>query len=133
VAVGYVAGARLGQLGYPSLGTTLWGVALAALPMALGLAALAAARGLPSAGAAAWGSVAWLAVGTSILGYLGWYWALARGGIARIATIQFLQPLSGLGLAVVLLGEQPTLATFGATVPIILGVVIVQRRSGRGR
>ena len=49
-----------------------------------------------------------LAVVTSIVGYIGWYWALDRGGIQRIATLQFLQPLSGFVLAVVVLGDHVT-------------------------
>ena len=59
---------------------------------------------MPHADAAAWGSVLILAVLVSVLGYIGWYWALARGGISRIASTQFTEPLFGVPLAVVLLG-----------------------------
>ena len=59
-----------------------------------------------------------LAVVTSILGYVGWYWALDRGGIARIATLQFLQPVSGFVLAAVVLGES-------VTVPIAVGSALI--------
>ena len=76
---------------------------------------------MPQAGATAWGAVLFLAVVTSILGYLGWYWALDRGGIARIATLQFLQPVSGFVLAALVLGEN-------VTVPIAVG-----QRADRGR
>ena len=62
--------------------------------------------GVPEADATAWGAVVFLAVVTSILGYVGWYWALDRGGIARIATLQFLQPLSGFALAAIVLDER---------------------------
>ena len=55
-----------------------------------------------------------LAIVTSIIGYIGWYWALAKGGISRIATIQFFQPISGLILAAILLGEQLTLPLAGS-------------------
>jgi drug/metabolite transporter (DMT)-like permease len=72
--------------------------------------------------------VAFIAWVTSILGYVGWYWALAHGGIARIGTIQFLQPLSGLVLAFFLLGERPTYILAVATVMILGGVVIAWRR-----
>ena len=65
------------------------------------------------AGAKAWGAVVFLAVVTSILGYVGWYWALDRGGIARIATLQFLQPVSGFVLAAIVLGENVTRADRG--------------------
>ena len=64
---------------------------------------------------------------TSVVGYIGWYWALDRGGIARISTLQFLQPLSGFALAVVVLGDSvtPTIAVGAAA--IVCGVVIAQR------
>jgi drug/metabolite transporter (DMT)-like permease len=127
VTAGYVAGARLGQLGYRSLATTLWGVALSALVVAPALAALTATRGWPHAGPAAWGSVAFLAVVTSIVGYVGWYWALARGGIARIAVVQFLQPFSGLVLAALVLGERFTAALAAASAAILAGIWIAMR------
>ena len=76
----------------------------------------------------AWGAVGFLAWVTSILGYIGWYWALGHGGIARMGTLQFMQPLSGLVLAFFLLGERPTLPLGIATVLILLGVVTARRR-----
>jgi drug/metabolite transporter (DMT)-like permease len=128
VAAGYVAGARLAQTGYSSLATTLWGVALAAILSAFFTAALVVRTGWPSAGWLPWGAVIYMASVTSIIGYVGWYWALARGGIARIATIQFLQPVSGLILAALLLGERMTLPLLAASIVILAGVWIAQRR-----
>ncbi len=128
VAAGYVAGARLAQGGYSSLATTLWGVALAALVSAILMAASVARGGWPSAGWLSWGAVLYLASVTTILGYVGWYWALARGGIARIATIQFFQPVSGLILAALLLGERMTGGLLAASIVILAGVWIAQRR-----
>lgn len=135
-SAGYVAGARLAQAKYASLGTTLWGIAFASLVLlpALPFASGPSAQGawllgfLPAASPLAWGAVAFIAWITSILGYMGWYWALAQGGIARIGTIQFLQPLSGLVLAFFLLGERPTIILALATVMILGGVVIAWRR-----
>ena len=60
--------------------------------------------------------------------YIGWYWALAHGGIQRIATIQFLQPFSGLLIAAWLLGEQFTLPLIAASIAILAGVAITQKR-----
>jgi drug/metabolite transporter (DMT)-like permease len=128
VATGYVAGARLGQAGYRSLATTFWGVALAAMAVAPVFAGLVATQGWPAAQWPAWSSVLFLAVVTSIVGYIGWYWALAAGGIQRIATIQFFQPVSGLVLAVLLLGEQFTLPLLAASAAILAGVTIAQKR-----
>lgn len=127
VSAGYVAGAMLPPRGLSSLATTLWGVLLGTvvlLPLSVGLLAR---DGVPHAGATAWGAVLFLAVVTSILGYLGWYWALDRGGISRIATMQFLQPVSGVVLAAVVLSEKvnPPIAVGGALV--VMGIVIAQR------
>jgi drug/metabolite transporter (DMT)-like permease len=127
VSLGYVAGALLGVEGYRSLATTFWGVVVgAALVAPLG-AGLLAADGWPDAGAAAWASVAFLAIVTSILGYVGWYWALARGGIARIATVQFVQPFSGVALAALVLGERITVPLGLAGVAVLAGIALAQR------
>ncbi len=128
VAAGYVAGARLAQTGYGSLATTLWGVTLAATVSTVLMAATVGRGGWPSAGWLSWSAVIYLASVTTILGYIGWYWALARGGIARIGTIQFFQPVSGLILAALLLGERMTLALLAASAVILAGVWIAQRR-----
>jgi len=77
--------------------------------------------------------VIFLATVTSIVGYVGWYWALARGGIQRIATIQFLQSISGLILAAWLLGEEFTLPLVIASIAILAGVTITQRRPAATR
>ena len=124
---GYVAGARLSQAGYASLGATLWGIMAAALAVAPALP-LALGGTLPAASPIAWASMAYLALVVSILGYVGWYWALGRGGIARMGTMQFLQPISGLALAFLLLGERPTATLALAAVLILAGVIVARRR-----
>lgn len=126
-SVGYVAGARLSQRGYPSLPTTLWGVGLAAVLLAPAAVWSFAAHGVPHAGAAAWGSVLILALVTSIVGYIAWYWALAKGGISRIAGVQFTQPLFGLALAAIVLGERPAPLMLVAAAAILSGAWMVQR------
>jgi drug/metabolite transporter (DMT)-like permease len=130
-AVGYVAGARLTQRGYPATSTTLWGVSFSAV-LLLPLGAWSLARtGIPHAGGAAWGSLLVLALLTSVLGYIAWYWALAKGGISRIASIQFTQPLFGIALAAVVLGERPAPATAVAAVGILVGAWLVLRAGAR--
>ena len=127
VSAGYVAGALLVPRGFSSAATTYWGVmlgAVALVPLAL---VLLAVQGLPRAGAASWGAVLFLAIVTSIVGYVGWYWALARGGIARIAPVQFLQPLSGLVLAALVLGERLTWPLAVGAAAVIAGVAIARR------
>jgi len=82
-------------------------------------------KGLPQAGVGAWGSVLVLAVLTSVLGYVAWYWALAMGGISRIASIQFTQPLFGIFLAGVVLGEWPAPLTALAALGVLAGARMV--------
>ncbi len=95
--------------------------------------ALVAADGAPHAGAQAWAAVLFLAVFTSIVGYVGWYWALAHGGIQRIATIQFIQPISGIALAALVLGERLTPALGVAAAIVLTGVwVATSRRAATG-
>lgn len=127
VSAGYVAGAMLPPRGLSSRSTTLWGILLGTIVVAPLTVALFAHDGVPDAGPKAWGAVLFLAVVTSILGYIGWYWALDRGGIARIATLQFLQPISGFVLAALVLGEHVTLPIAIGSALIVGGVVIAQR------
>lgn len=127
VSSGYVAGALLVPRGVSSATTTYWGVILAALVLAPLGVGLAAGGHVSGGDAASWAAVLFLAVMVSIVGYVGWYWALARGGITRMAPLMFLQPISGLLLAALVLGEHlsPVLAVGAAA---ILGGVAVARR-----
>ncbi|TLM98805.1 MAG: EamA family transporter, partial [Actinobacteria bacterium] len=61
--------------------------------------------------------------------YIAWYWALAKGGISRIAGIQFTQPLFGMVLAAIVLAERPAPITLAAAAAILGGAWMVQRSS----
>jgi drug/metabolite transporter (DMT)-like permease len=126
VSAGYVAGARLAARGYSSLATTFWGVAIGALVVVPSVPFLAD-DSWHDASRESWTAILYMAVVTSILGYIVWYWALNRGGIARIAPIQFLQPFSGLVLAAIFLDEKFTLSLALAAVAILIGVRIAQK------
>lgn len=127
VSSGYVAGALLVPRGFSSAATTYWGVVLGAIVLAPLGAGLLLVDGVPDADGSAWGAVVYLAVMTSIVGYVGWYWALAHGGIARIAPLQFMQPLSGLVLAAIVLDERLTWPLAVGAVAVIVGVAIARR------
>lgn len=127
VSAGYVAGAMLPPRGLASSATTFWGVALGAIVLAPLTVAVFARDGVPSGDAVSWGAVVFLAVVTSIVGYVGWYWALDRGGIQRIATLQFLQPLSGFAMAVIVLGDRVTVPIAIGGALIVAGIVVAQR------
>ena len=131
VSSGYVAGARLVPRGVSSATTTYWGVILGAIVLAPLGAGLLAAGHVPHGDAAAWGSLLFLAVMVSIVAYIGWYWALARGGIMRMAPLMFLQPISGLVLAALILDERLTPALGLGAAGVLAGVAL-SRRDSRG-
>ncbi len=126
-SLGYVAGARLQRAGYPSTGTTFWGVVIFAVLLAPTVPFVLGGVELGAVPLDAWAAVAYLAVGVTIIGYIMWYWALGKGGIERIGLIQFLQPVSGVILALLLLGERFTLIFVFASVLILVGVWLAIR------
>ena len=126
-SLGYVAGARLQRGGYSARGTTFWGVGLFAL-LLLPLAPFVVdAPGLAAAGAGPWAGLLYQAVGVTIVAYILWYWALGSGGIARVGLLQFLQPVSGVILAWLVLGEKLSLTFAAASLIIMLGVALAWR------
>lgn len=131
-AFGYVAGARLGAtIGVWS--ATLWGLSLAGLALlpaipflGPGVWAAVSIDGAPS-GATGWAAVLYLALGSSIVAYAAWYHALRVGGVVRTAPLQFAQPVTGLILAVALLGETLTPALVLAAAVILAGIALARR------
>ena len=126
--IGYVAGARLSQLGYSVWGTTFWGVAVAAIVLLPLVPFVDVGTAIATGGWISWSAVLFLAYATTIVGYAGWYWALGKGGIGRVALLQFFQPVSGLLLAVFLLGEPLTLGLLAAAALVLFGVWIAAKR-----
>jgi drug/metabolite transporter (DMT)-like permease len=121
-SLGYVAGGRLQRSGYSAMGTTFWGVAIFALLMLPLLPFTIQTIDLKTVGVSAWAAVLYLAIGVTIMGYMLWYWALGSGGIARVGLIQFMQPVSGVILAWLLLGEMLSPRFLVASVIIFAGV-----------
>lgn len=128
LALGYVSGGRLAQAGYSSQGATFWGVALASLLMAPILPLYFAGTEVTAVSWRAWASLAYLAIGVTVAGYVLWYWALSRGEIAKVGLFQFFQPLSGIVLAYLLLNEEISARIVLAGGFVIAGVVIANRR-----
>jgi drug/metabolite transporter (DMT)-like permease len=126
-SLGYVAGARLQRSGYSSRGTTFWGVSLFGL-LLLPLAPLVVDfANLAGAGLYAWSGLLYQAIGVTIVAYILWYWALGTGGIARVGLFQFLQPVSGVVLAFLVLAESLSLIFLLASAVIMAGVVLAFR------
>jgi drug/metabolite transporter (DMT)-like permease len=126
----YTAGGRDLVSRHGPVPTTAWsliGGSLLYLP--IGLVALAPAQSraqIAHASAGAWLGVVYLAVGTSVLSYLLWYWALGHLAAARVAVFTNLQPLATAVLAHFALGEQITLEFVAGAVVVMAGVALAQ-------
>ena len=125
-SIGYVGGGRAAR-SFPALGVTLWGLAIGGLALLPLFVWRAGAIDWGAGTAASWSAVAYLAFAVSSLGYLLWYWALAKGGIARIGTLQFMQPVASLVLAVVLLAEPMTLPLAACAALVLAGTILAHR------
>lgn len=123
-SLGYVAGGRLQRSGYSAMGTTFWGVGTFAVLLIFVMPLTSEVSVLLTFDVGAWVAILYLAVGVTIVGYMLWYWALGSGGIAKVGLIQFLQPLSGVVLAWVLLDEKMGVAFVLASAIIFTGVWI---------
>lgn len=129
LAFGYVSGGRLVRAGYSSQATTYWGVGLASLVMAPFLPLFFSGTDFSTVSWEAWASLAYLALGVTVAGYVLWYWALGRGGIARVGLIQFFQPVSGLIISHLVLSE-PLSFELLLTATLIIGGVAAASRTG---
>lgn len=126
-SLGYVAGARLQRTGYSARGTTFWGVGLFAILLLPVVPLVVDSAALQNAGSYAWSGLLYQAIGVTIVAYILWYWALGTGGIARIGLFQFLQPVSGVILAWLILAENLSLIFMLASSIIMVGVVLAFR------
>jgi drug/metabolite transporter (DMT)-like permease len=126
-SLGYVAGARLQRSGYSARGTTFWGVGIFALLLLPTLALVIDLDSLVSAGSYAWSGLLYQAIGVTVIAYILWYWALGTGGIARVGLFQFLQPVSGILLAWLILAENISLIFLLASSIIMVGVILAFR------
>lgn len=128
-ALGYVAGGRLTPL-IGTRATTFWGLACASLVLVPVFVLLAPRTEWSAVSAAGWAGIAYLTLMSSLLGYALWFWALGHGGIARIGSWQFGQPVMTLILAALILGESVTLPLALAGAIILAGTWLAQRSAG---
>jgi drug/metabolite transporter (DMT)-like permease len=127
-AIGIVAGARLGARIGP-LAATLWAMVIGGMALAPWAAfrLLDAPHAYAQLTAITWAAVLQITLGAAVIANVSWLWAVARGGLVRIAPIQFAQPVCALFLASALLNEplSPTLLLVAAC--IIVGTVTACR------
>ena len=125
--VGSIAGARVARRA-SATAVTMWSVCIAAIllwPVLVWQSSLAALAAIDLAG---WAAICALAWGTTIGAYILWTRALADGGVARIGSLLLLQPVVGISVAPLVLGEPFTLLLAVATAVTLVGVVLLQRR-----
>jgi drug/metabolite transporter (DMT)-like permease len=127
-AVGYVAGARLAPI-IGTWSTTLWGLSAALVLLIPAFVLRVGLTDWAAVGTQGWSAIAYMTLLSSLAGYAAWFWALGHGGIARIGTWQFVQPLLSVILAAALLGEAITLSLGAAAATILLGTALAQRRA----
>lgn len=123
-AIGYAEGGRLAR----RMGG--WQVIAWALVWSLPLTGVAAIVAWPVGATwspAAYGGMAYLILVSQFLGFVVWYRALARGGIARVGQLQLLQPCMTIAVSVMMMGERPTWL-MGLTLVVVLGCVAYGRR-----
>lgn len=99
--------------------------ALAFLP--IGLPAIAA-QDFTRVTVRGWLGLGYIALVTSVVSYLLWSWALARTEASRVAVFTNLQPIAAALLAWSLLGTPLTLHFALATVVVLAGVALAERR-----
>ena len=127
-ALGYAAGARLSPV-IGTWATTFWGLTAALTLLIPAFLLLAHRTDWSAVGPRGWGSIAYMTLLSSLVGYAAWFWALGRGGIARISSLQFLQPVFSLLLAAALLGEVLTLPLILSATTILVGTGLAQRKA----
>ncbi|OKH89607.1 DMT family transporter [Thalassospira sp. TSL5-1] len=100
---------------------------VAALPVMLVLLFLTMPASFASIDAASWWSLAYVAIFSSIVGFLLWYRGLALGGIGAVGQLQLLQPFFGMMLAAVILSENVDQAMVLVTMAVIACVFGAKR------
>ena len=75
---------------------------------------------------AGWMSVLYVAIGTSVLSYVLWYWVLKYMDASRIAVFQNLQPVLAAGVAYVMIGEEITMNFVVGSIVALAGVIIAE-------
>ncbi|MBO23228.1 MAG: hypothetical protein CMM26_12785 [Rhodospirillaceae bacterium] len=126
-ATSFVIGARLTPR-YGAIGVTMWSVVIASLiqlPFVLRRMDAAAWAAVEPLG---WTAIIYLSAGSTIVAYITWIYALSRGGIGRMSVWQFALPVVGVAGAAIFLDEALTPLLVTATVIILFGVGLVQRR-----
>jgi drug/metabolite transporter (DMT)-like permease len=126
-ACGFVAGGRAAMRLTP-LSATLWAITVASVAILPGAVTMAGAVDWSALTAVSWAALFHITAGASVLAYVSWFWALSRGGIARVAPVQLMQPPMVLLFARLCFGDPLPRGLIGAAIVIIGGIALAQRR-----
>ncbi|MBE3638300.1 DMT family transporter [Mangrovicoccus algicola] len=123
-----LAVATLAMRGASSGGNLLM---IVGLQMWVGAAALALAGGLTETWEVTWtprlvGALAYTTVVPGLIATFVWFWLVQRIGAVRAATYHFLNPVFGVAVAAVLLGEELSLWDLAGVLVVAAGILCVQ-------
>jgi len=102
------------------VGVSCFGGALASLPLAWWELSSSVLRPTPLG----WALLAYLGILVTFVGFIIWFWGLRALPAAQAGALMFLQPLSGLILAVLILVDQPTPAFLVGCGLVLAGVYL---------
>lgn len=127
-ALGIAAGARLGARITP-LAATLWATAIAGASLApwAAIRLLASPYAYQNLSVTTGAALVQITLGAAVIGNFLWLWAISRGGLVRIAPIQFVQPVGALFLACALLHEPVSTPLILLATSIVIGTVTACR------
>jgi len=112
---------------YPALVLAAW-IYLLSLPALAVFFAVADPLPADRASPLAWGSLAYIVVAGTVVGYLLNLFALARVRASTTAIYVYLQPLITGAASLVLLGEELTPGSLRALAALFVGIALVSRR-----
>jgi drug/metabolite transporter (DMT)-like permease len=129
----YTIAARPLSTGYGPLAATAASTTIGAIPY-LALAGTLTQRRLAAVPWTAWGELAFLALGATVVGMLLWNLSVARIGSTRAGLLLFLEPLVGVAGGLALLGEHLSSASIAGGAVVMTGLAIAwtaERRTSR--
>jgi len=125
-AIGYVAGGKLS----PKIGTaatTFWGLSIALVILIPAFIVVSDSTEWVNVAYDGWLAIAWMTLFSSLAGYALWFYALGRGGIGQIGSLQLAMPVITLMLAAIILNEPLTMFLVAISALIVFGTYLAQR------
>jgi drug/metabolite transporter (DMT)-like permease len=111
---------------HPPLQITALAMILGTLPLLLVGGPALLAVPWRSLGAGAWLLLAYLSVGTIVVGYILWFWALARASTARVVAYSYLTPVIAAAISIALGQDAPSASLAVGALAVVAGVALTQ-------